>query len=76
MRLCRGRNVDLGDRHMQQCVAHRAADDARLFAILVEQRQQSGNFILLEPGGVGEVRRLCHRVVPGTNLPFSMCAGT
>ncbi len=76
VRCCRRRNVDLGDRHAQQFIAHRAADDAGFFAIFVEQSQQPGEPIVFEPGCVSKLHGRRHRVVPGTNLPFSMCAGT
>ena len=47
VRLCRGRDVDLGDRQMKEFVPHRAANDARLFTAAVEQCKQPGDFILL-----------------------------
>ena len=61
---------------MKEFVAHRAANDARLFTAAVEQCKQPGDFILREPSCVGDLRERRHRVVPGTNFPFSMCAGT
>ena len=77
-----GSDVNLGDRHAQQRVSHRAADDARLFAIAIEHSEQARQRATCEPAGVvqfpiGTARlRLHHFVVPGTNLPSSICAGT
>ena len=76
LRQRRRRHVDLVDRQIQQGVAHRAADDARFFAVAIEKREQARDLALLEPGRVAQMRVRRHRVVPGTNLPFSICAGT
>ena len=70
------RHIDFGHRKPKQGVAHRAADDARFFAVAIEQLQQVGDFALSKPGGITQMRRVRHRVVPGTNLPPSICAGT
>ena len=72
----RRRHVDFVDRKPQQRIAHRAADHARFFAVAIEQREQARDLAVLEPGGVAEMRSWRHRVVPGTNLPPSICAGT
>ena len=61
---------------LQQRIAHRAADHARFFAVAIEQREQARDLALFEPGRIAELRSFRHRVTPGTNLPFSTCAGT
>ncbi len=70
------RHVDFADRKPQQSVPHRTADDARLFAVAIEKREQARNWTCFEPGRFAKIRRGCHRVVCGTNLPSSICAGT
>src|SRR5262249_31662228 len=75
-------DVDFRDWHAQQGVAHRAAHDPRLFSVAIEHAQKTGQCAACEPAGVDQLPvsaahvRLDHFVVPGTNLPFSMCAGT
>ena len=72
----RRRHVDFVDRKVQQGIAHRAANNARFFPVAIEQRQEPRHLAMCEPGGSAEMRSRHHRVVPGTNLPSSMWAGT
>ncbi len=75
----RGRNVYFADGEAEQSIAHRPADSARLFAVAVEHAEQPRQRALLKPGGAFQALRDCtggHLVVPGTNFPFSICAGT
>ena len=72
----RRRNVDFADREAQQRVAHRAADDARFFAVATERGEKARDLAMTEPRRIAELRVVRHRVAPGTNLPFSICAGT
>src|SRR2546427_2618262 len=75
-------DIDFRDWHAQQGVAHRAAHDPRLFSIAIEYAQKTRQRATREPAGVAQLPvsaahlRLHHFVVPGTNLPFSICAGT
>ena len=76
-------DVNLRDRHAEQCVSHRAADDARLLAIAIEHIEKARQLRHLSSQAaspslrsVRPVLRRHYFVVPGTNLPFSMCAGT
>ena len=71
----RGRDIDVAQRHAEQRVAHRAADDARLLAVAVERREQVRERGLAQPGRRSLVDA-GHFIVPGTSLPFSICAGT
>ena len=77
-----GGNVDFRDRHAEQFVAHRATDDACLLAIAIKYAEQTRQRASRKPGdivqlSIGAASRQGHYfVVPGTNLPFSMCAGT
>ncbi len=73
----RGRNIDFMNRQAQQRIADGAADNARFFGIAVEKfEQRRRRFAAHEPNGIAQRGALAHRVVPGTNLPFSICAGT
>ena len=77
-----GCNVDFRDRHVEQRVSHCPADDARLLAVAIEHRQQARQAASGKPGRAAQrsigpsSRRWHYFVVPGTNLPFSRCAGT
>ena len=77
-----GGDVDLVRRQAEQRVAHRAADHARLLAVAVEHgeqpRQRAGGKPRLVELAIGAafVPRHYLFVLPGTNLPFSICAGT
>ena len=62
-----------------QRIAHRAADHARLLAVAVEHAEQARQRARAQPRRAGEPARGRagrHLVCPGTNLPFSICAGT
>ena len=75
---CRG-DVDFLDQQSDQRVTHRAADRARLLAVAVEHGQQARQRAALKPGGIGKRARgrtARHLTRPGTNFPFSICAGT
>ena len=72
----RGRHVDLGDRKPNQRIAHRAADDARFFAVAIKQREQARDVATFKPRDIAQKRRSRHRFDCGTNLPSSICAGT
>ncbi len=74
LRQRRRRHVDVAMRQTEQRVAHRAADHARFLAVASEHGQQVAERLFGEPGKVGR-RADVHLVVPGTSLPFSMCAG-
>ena len=53
--------------------------DARFLAVAVQHIEQPRQRALLEPSGALQAprdRASRHLVVPGTNLPFSICAGT
>ena len=77
-----GGHVDLRDRHVQQCVADGATDHTRLLALAIEHAEQPRQCSRCQPGDIAQVAigtafvRRHYFVVPGTNLPFSMCAGT
>ena len=77
-----GGDVDLVDRHVDQRIAHRAADHARFLAVAIEHGEQTRQRAAGEPGRVAQAAigaaglRRRHLVCPGTNLPFSICAGT
>ncbi len=70
-----GRDIDVADRNLQQRVADRAADHARFLAIAVQKPEHAGGRTGSEPGRVVEHARIAHFSTPGTNLPFSICAG-
>ena len=75
----RGCDVYFADGEAEQGIAHRPADGARLLAVAVEHAEQPRQRALLKPGGAFQTLRDSarrHLVVPGTNFPFSMCAGT
>ena len=77
----RGGDVDLMDGQIEQRIAHRAADYARFLAVAVEHAEQARQRAAREPGRAGKTAggrasRRRHLVVPGTNLPSSICAGT
>ncbi len=74
-----GGDVDFRDRHFEQGVAHRAADHAGLFAAAVEHAEQARQRAGFQPSGLAKVAGGCagrHLACPGTNFPFSICAGT
>ena len=74
-----GGDVDFRDRHSDERVAHRAADHARFLAVAVEHAEQARQRARAQPRRAGEAARGRagrHLVCPGTNLPFSICAGT
>ena len=68
------RNVHVCDGQPHQRVAQGAADDARRLAAPVERRHDARRSRLVEQGEGGCGRS--HSSLPGTNLPFSICAGT
>ncbi len=74
--------IDLQDRHTQQRVADRPAHGARLLAVAIEYGQQPRQRAGRQPGGTAEFAvgaaslRSHYFVVPGTNLPSSIWAGT
>ena len=70
------RHIDFADLEPQQGVANRTADNTRFFAIAIEECEQARDRTCFEPGSFAKMRRGCHRVVCGTNLPSSICAGT
>ena len=74
----RGRgDVDVARRMPEQHVAHRPADHARLLAVTIERRQQLRQRTVPQPPRLAQARRFAHRfIAPGTNFPFSMCAGS
>jgi hypothetical protein len=80
----RGGDVDLARMLAEKRVAHGPADRARLLAIAVEHGEEARQRPAREPGRLREVPvgapgggiALAHWVVPGTSLPFSICAGT
>jgi hypothetical protein len=76
LRHSRGGDVDFADRELQQRIAYRAADHARFFAVAIEEREQARDLAVFKPGGIAKMQRAGHRVVCGTNLPPSICAGT
>jgi hypothetical protein len=57
----------------QDGVAHRPADDTRLLAGRVEHGEEIAQRRLSQPGDVEASRQF---VLPGTNWPSSMWAGT
>ena len=69
-------DIDIAMRDAEQRVAHRAADDARLLMIAVEKRKQLRKLALFEPGRTNPLIDAGHFTIPGTSLPFSICAGT
>ena len=70
-----GRDVDIADRDVQQRIAHRAADHARFLAIAAQQFEHARGGTGPEPGRIAQHAATAHFSTPGTNLPFSMCAG-
>ena len=72
-----GGDVDVAHRLVEQRVAHRAADHARLLAVAIEQREQERQRAFPQPGGLEPLRRRrSFGVCPGRSLPSSTCAGT
>ena len=70
-------DIDIAGRMPEQHVSHRAADHARLLTVAVEHCQQLRQRALRQPCLVVQPHRVLHRcIAPGTNFPFSMCAGT
>ena len=75
-RQCSGRQVDFLDSALHERIAYRAADNARFFAVAIEQREKMLDRDFFEPSRLAELRGCRHRVAPGTSLPPSICAGT
>ena len=67
-----GGDVDIAHRNAEQRIAHRSANNARLFAVRVEQGEDALKAGRFENGG-GQRGHLL--ISAGTSLPFSMCAG-
>ena len=70
----RGREVDVAHRFAQERIAHRAADNLRLFSVAVEHVDEARQRALAQPGRVKPAGQ-GHLLPPGTSLPSSMCAG-
>ncbi len=70
-----GRDIDIAGRNLQERIADRAADHARFLAVAVQQLEHASGWTGFEPGRVVEHARITHFSTPGTNLPFSICAG-
>ena len=73
-----GGEIDLRDRPSEKRVAHRAADDARLLAVAVEDIQEAAERRaraagLPEPASVEALPSL---EMSRTRAPFSICVGT
>ena len=45
----RRRHIDLVDREAQERIAHRAADDPRLFAVAVKKREEARDLAFFQP---------------------------
>ena len=72
----RGGEIDLDDRPVEKCVAHRTADDARLLAVSVEQSQHATERLAFQQCASRiVVEREGHSKCPGTRTPFSICEG-
>src|SRR5882757_11283943 len=67
-------DIDVAARNIQQRVADRAADHARLLAVVVQKLQHTRGRTGGKPGRVQRPRTV-HFSTPGTSLPFSICAG-
>ena len=50
----RGGEIEIADRRAEREVAHRAADQPRLFALAVQRRERAGEPARLEQAAVGE----------------------
>ena len=76
----RGRGeIEIAGRLAQQQVAHRAADQPRLLAVAVEQRQRAasgGRLQRRRDRRAGRRAAQAHSNRPGTMTPFSRWAGT
>jgi hypothetical protein len=72
----RGRDIDVAMRNTEQRVAHRAADDARLLVVAIEKRKKWRKRPLAQPRRADPLIDAGHFTIPGTSLPFSICAGT
>ncbi len=75
-----GGEVEIADRFAEREVAHRAADQPRLFAFAVQRRERAGEPAGLEQATVGEAPvaqagQGAHSIRPGTRTPFSTWAG-
>ena len=69
-------DVDFNDRHVEQRIAHRAADHAGFFAVTIQNAEQLLRGSFTQPCRVDTARRH-QRIWPGTKLPrSSTCAGT
>src|SRR5262249_48945472 len=64
-----GGDVDVAVRLADERIAHRAADDAGLFAVTVERGEKVAQRRLSQPCGIEAAPRLRHFVSPGTNWP-------
>ena len=76
-----GGEVEIADRRAEREVAHRAADQPRLFAVAVQRGERAGEPAGLEQATVGEppvaqAGQGAHSIRPGTSTPFSTWAGT
>ena len=76
LRQRRGGDVDISDRQSEERVAHGTADDSGFLAAAVERGEQLAKRGRVEPFSSEPSRLLRHLVRPGTNWPFSVCAGT
>ncbi len=73
----RGRSdVDVAYWQPHQRIARCPSHHPRLFAAAVEERKRTRERRCMEPAGVREPHSRAHLCVPGTNRPFSICAGT
>ena len=73
VRLRRGGDVNIAVRLPKDGVTHRAADHTRLLAGSLERGEEVAQRRLSQPGNVEASRQF---VLPGTNWPSSMWAGT
>ena len=71
----RCRDIDFADRKIEQRIADRAADHPCFLAIAAQEFEHAASRTGSEPGRVAEHARFVHLSTPGTNFPFSICAG-
>ena len=72
-----GGDVDFVERLIDQRIADRTADHARLFAVTVEDRENIGQRSPGQPRGIAKMRPpAVHLKCPGTSLPSSIWGGT
>ena len=76
VRHCRRRNVDFVYVQAQERIADGAANDPRFLTVAVEHPKEARDRTAQQRSSIAERRLIGHRVVPGTSLPFSICAGT